>query len=66
MSAEKRDTPRGPTATELHEQAITCSECGHLHFDPIANTYSECPLVGEGCTCPMSPREYDWPPDGAA
>lgn len=36
------------------QNLIQCSECGHEHFDTRSNSYTECPLAGEGCTCPMN------------
>lgn len=35
---------------------IECSECGHEHFNAKQRRYVPCPLLAEGCTCPMSPR----------
>jgi hypothetical protein len=36
---------------ERNEILEECSECGHLHFDPIRNTYERCPVADEGCDC---------------
>jgi hypothetical protein len=59
----RRDTPRGPSATEPHARTLApCSECGHVHFD--GRGYVGCPV--EGCPCPMSPRVYAWPLGGDA
>lgn len=39
--------------TRLREAgAVTCSECGHLHFEGAEIGYSRCPLAPD-CTCPL-------------
>jgi len=37
---------------------IECSECGDLHFDPMAREYEPCPI--RDCPCPYPEPEPDY------